>query len=381
MTDNTVSITVATPSAGANSSTSDIVVTAGTKLAGWTQVSITLRAEGFPPTFHIAAASSAPMKRDDAGFITPGDHCSINIGNDLVITGYVSETSGETEATDHRIDVIGRGKTQDLVDGEITWKESMPYFFSSVESLRTILSYYNLGVITHGDIPALPFEYPILLDYGTPGAEYVNQITRSLGVLAYEGPTGDLILATAGDVTAASGASYGVNVLTCSVTNSMEGRFSEIVACYFRTRQFFATDAEPNFFATATDPGVTRHRVKHVFLQDGPQGEDFAKKMAVWEAARRAARGKLVRVTVDSWRDSAGTLWTPNTIIPVNLPGVSPDEVMCLSEVTFQYDDAGGTRAELLLMAKAGFVPEPVQILTNANLQGVVGAGATAVQQ
>ena len=63
---------------------------------------------------------------------------------------------------------------------------------------------------------------------------------------------------------------------------------------------------------------------------------------------------------MDGWRDSAGTLWTPNTEIPLVLPSVKlPQAGWVLSEVTYARD-AHGTRADLVCMPAAAFTPQPI---------------------
>ena len=112
--------------------------------------------------------------------------------------------------------------------------------------------------------------------------------------------------------------------------------------------------------ATAKDPNVKRHRAKHLIAEGGSGGLQLAQPRADWEAARRLGRSTEAWVTVDGWRDSAGTLWTPNTEIPLVLPSVKlPQAGWVLSEVTYARD-AHGTRADLVCMPAAAFTPQPI---------------------
>ena len=81
--------------------------------------------------------------------------------------------------------------------------------------------------------------------------------------------------------------------------------------------------------------------------------------------ARRAGRSRVVNVTCDSWRDSAGTLWTPNTLVPISLPSLKlVADGFVITEVSYvrSGDDGedGGTTAELTLMQPDALKPEPI---------------------
>jgi hypothetical protein len=70
-----------------------------------------------------------------------------------------------------------------------------------------------------------------------------------------------------------------------------------------------------------------------------------------------------LRVTVDSWRDSAGTLWAPNAFATLDLPalklGAAVNQSWIIGSVDFVRDDERGTVADLMLMPKEAFLPQP----------------------
>jgi prophage tail gpP-like protein len=86
---------------------------------------------------------------------------------------------------------------------------------------------------------------------------------------------------------------------------------------------------------------------------------DVVPKWIQWEMARRMGRSQVVTVTADSWRDSGGNLWTPNWLIPVDLPSIKfPSTTLLITNVTY-IRDADGTRAELTLMPPQAMAPMP----------------------
>jgi prophage tail gpP-like protein len=87
----------------------------------------------------------------------------------------------------------------------------------------------------------------------------------------------------------------------------------------------------------------------------------LAEARANWEMARRRGRSQAAVVTVDSWRDTAGTLWTPNALAPIQLPArkLMPPTPWVIAEVNFILDLERGTVADLTLMAPEAFTPAP----------------------
>ena len=95
------------------------LIVGGTEITGWQEIEVTLRAEGFPNSFHIALSSKEPIST----IVRAGEICTVLLGRDKVITGYIDrDVPGGTPNT-HVINVLGRGLTQDLVDCSAEWPQ------------------------------------------------------------------------------------------------------------------------------------------------------------------------------------------------------------------------------------------------------------------
>ena len=345
-------------------------------ISGWQDVNVTLRAEAFPNSFAIALTAKEPIT-ETATVAKMGDACQVKLGDDVVITGWVDDDAVDIAAEDHTLTLVGRGKTEDLVDCSAEYGSGM---ISGVTALavaqRLCSAYKGLSARLAAGADAGPTIPQLLLDYTETAAGIIQRVAQNAGLLAYEDAQGVLVLARAGTRTAASGAVYGKNVLDLAVRNSLAERFSEILCV--RQSQDMLIGVTPlagdeNAFFTAPDPNVPRHRRKVIVLEQAEDPEGFTKRKAKWEVTRRAGRSTSARVTLDSWRDSDSKLWEPNTLIPVDLPGLRlPDKSLIVSEVTFHRSSERGTVADLVLMPAAAFDIEPVNLIP-ANLQGVVG--------
>ena len=339
------------------------LVVNGSRVSGWEQVEVTLRCEGFPNSFSIGLSSRDPNNK---GIVVAaaGDACQVYLGDDLVITGYIDRDSNGGTASGHQLKLVGRGKCCDLVDCSAEWPSGL-ISGDALAIASAIAKPYQIDVQLANGASAGPQVPQWALNYGETGAAIVQRVAQNAGLLAYENNQGRLLLSSVGATQAASGVVYGQNVEEWSVENSMDQRFSEVVCVSFSVASY--GDVEGNdFFDTEPDPNVKRHRRMDIALEDvaSPEGaQAFTIRKAKWEVARRAGRATLVSARVDSWRDKAGALWAPNTMIPVDLPGLRiPDRSLCLSEVTFR-KDADGTHAELTLLPKAAFELEPISLL------------------
>ncbi len=96
-----------------------------------------------------------------------------------------------------------------------------------------------------------------------------------------------------------------------------------------------------------------------------PEGTTAADNDAVavqranWECARRLGRSQAAAITGDSWRDSKGTLWTPNWLAPIEAPAADITGAQWVIGTVTYRKDMSGTHADLVLMPQDAFEPDP----------------------
>ncbi len=191
--------------------------------------------------------------------------------------------------------------------------------------------------------------------------EIIERVARYAGVLAYDGPDGNLILANVGTSTMASGFQQGANVESADVSFSMDQRYQKYLPVLMSFNMYGSQGQGGVTYAPAFDKGVTRFRQLIVVSEQFAVSQQFLQQRTSWEVNRRIGRSQAVRLVCDSWRDQAGALWAPNAFAPINLPALklTPKKPWIIGEVTYHRDD-DGTHAELVLMPKEAFTPEPV---------------------
>lgn len=332
------------------------------RLSGWTSVQVHRSCEAIPNHFTISAAFAESVPS-----VVEGSPCEVFLGDDQVITGYADTISVQAGAASHTVTIIGRGKTQDLVDCTCEPKNDDPLLMGDAADIAgNLCKPYGIDVSVRADIlpdgkddpdkPKLPIFTTTFTD--TP-ASVMTEIARFFGVLCFESPQGELVFERAGTHTAASELSEGQNVLGWKYDRTTAERFSEIRVYTSAGASALANDFDHlTLVASRNDPNVKRHR-RHAQISASPV-IGFGDKEAAWELARRAGRSRIVSVTVAGWRDAEeGALWEPNTLAQVTLPSVGLNAAWLIADVTYRRD-GGGTTTDLTLMAPEAFSVQPI---------------------
>lgn len=340
--------------------TDELILTVGNKsLKGWDRVRVTRPIEGLPSDFDLGLMDYYAADKEKQ-LVKPGDPCTVSLGDDLVITGYIDRREGGIARSRHEIRVMGRGKCQDLVDCSAEWPNNVISNGTALQIARKLAMPYGISVTT--DVTDMNTVPVFTLNWGESPQEIIERICRWAGLLYYDLPDGNLRLTRVGTKSAASGVEEGRNVEEAYFQSSIDERFSDYVGVSLSVNGM-GGDYSVVTLATAQDPDVTtmRYRKRIVLVESTMAVKNLAQKAIQWEMNRRYGRSKQLRVTVDSWRDSSGALWEPNTLVPISLPVLElDDESWLLAEVTFIRDD-NGTHAQMLLMPPEAFIVQPYE--------------------
>lgn len=352
------------------------LVIGGRQVSGWTEVRIGRGIERCPNDFELSITEAYPGNPLQATLV-PGEECQLLAGGDLVLTGYVDRVRPRITKRQREIRVSGRGKCQDLVDCSAEWENGQISGSNALEVARKLAEPYGIEVAAAVD-PGGPIpQFNLLL--GETAWEIIERICRYRALIAYELPIGSLLLNQVATEVAASGFEEGVNVELGEVEYSIDERYSEIQVLRQNVDVLADTGDGGNLIATLPDPNVQRHRRLIVIAETVAQGmgQDVATQRGRWEVARRWGRAFRIEVTVDSWRDQAGQLWAPNTIVPVSLPSLKvPNTSWVIGDVTYKIDEGSGTVARVMIMPAQAFLPQPLPSLQGGFGDVLGGPGA-----
>ncbi|MFH5924546.1 phage baseplate assembly protein [Roseomonas xinghualingensis] len=339
----------------------------GKRFRSWDNVQVTRGCERMPSTFTLSLTERFPGELGQV-VIRPGQSCVVRIGRDTVLTGYVDRYLPVLDARQHSVVVLGRSKSQDLVDCSAVFDTYQLSGVTVRDIAATLARPYGIEVLApEGDGPVVP---QLNLQFGETTWDVIERLCRFAKFLCYDDPNGNIVLRPVSFERHASGVREGVNLKSASAAFTMDERFSEYhiypLSVFPLMQANGASDVGtlPPPSGQARDDGVPRLRRRILILEHAGQGslEEAAKRRAEWEQARRVGRSESIRVTVDSWRDSQGRLWEPNRLAPVHVPTCHVHEQeWTIAEVTFSRGESG-TTASLILMPPRAFDPEYVPL-------------------
>jgi prophage tail gpP-like protein len=337
----------------------------GHVLSGWQRVTVTRPLAAIPAAFDLQVTEKFPSTPDID--IKAGAPCTVQIGADLVLTGYVDRYSASISRAEHTIRVNGRSKSQDLVDCSAVFGDINKPGFQVVNSntlaiAKGLAAPYSIDVQSSaGDGVTIP---QFNINLGESPWDIIDRVTRYSQMLVYDQPDGSIMLAAVGKDSMASGVSIGPqgNCESGQVALSMDGRFSEYEG-HLTSILTFGTDAgiaTPDVGKIVRDEGVPRFRKRYVISEQSVLGVFIVNDRAVWEMNRRMGQSYQLDAVVDSWRDSAGKLWQPNMLIPISAPVLKLSDVSYIIASVSYVRDEYGQHADLRLMPREAFFVEPV---------------------
>jgi prophage tail gpP-like protein len=337
------------------------ISTGGKTLSGWLEVSITRGVEICPSSFSVSMTERFPGQAAKA-VVDPGSPCTIAISGTTILTGYVDAFLPGYDADSHTVHLLGRSKTEDIVDCSVDadavgWE----IYGGNGAAVKTIASKicapFGVNVVMPDGDSALPTGAAFSVYPGFRCFQLIEELCRSVGMLAWDDANGNLVISKAGTAgRAASSLVEGQNILAAEAMFTMNERFNtyKVVS---QVPNDITGHISTYAFANPQDNGVPRYRLM-LIPSETPLQKQFLQRRANWERSRRYGRSRMARITVPSWRDSAGNIWQPNSVIGVNAPNLKIVEDRVISEVTF-YRGERGTLATLTLIEKQGLTPEP----------------------
>ncbi|WP_277187687.1 phage baseplate assembly protein [Caballeronia sp. BR00000012568055] len=337
--------------------TDDVTLTVGGQsIAGWTAVRVTRGMERIPCDFDIGLTERYPNTTDV--IVSEGDPCVLSIGGDKVITGYVDRVAEQVDAHNHALSISGRGKCEDIVDCAAQFDS---FQFQNVSTAAIAVALCRpFGINVKALSPGIVHPQ-VCLNVGESPYQVIDRLCKIAQILCYEDADGDLVIGPLSNDEAAGGFALGTNAERASYTRDMSQRFSEYRVYLVGTGLFTDAGQQPLAEYTVADDTMPRYRPKAFIAETGDAGASVSKAHALWECNRRIGRGNVVTVTASTWRDSAGTLYTPNTVAALAMPQLKliDGQRFTIGEVTYRRD-MGGSGCDVTLMPPDAFKPEPI---------------------
>lgn len=349
----------------------DVTLTiSGVAWGGWTSCRIASSIENGASDFDVELTERYPGETNPIQ-IRPGVSCSVRVGSDVAISGYVDAIDFTHDAGARSVRISGRSKVGDLVDCSAIHEPGTLVKRTVLQIASALAEPYGVTCVTDvavGD-PLPRFR----LETGETVYAAIERAARVRSLLVTDDTSGRLVLTRAGSTRASGALVVGDNVLSAAGTFRADVRFSEY-RCKGQTwgddESNGDTVAHPEW--TASDPAVDRTRVLVIVPERGSRAAD-CRNRARWEAAMRAGQSTDITAAVVGWRQPDGTLWRKGQIVPFSDPFMSCDAVE-LMIVSVSLDLSGGGRvASMRLVPPEAYSPEPLRVRQASTGGGKIG--------
>ncbi len=348
----------------------DLTITSGNQtISGWIEFSVTCGIEVFPRSFDISLTERTP----DSQVISLGDGepCTVELDGTTIVSGFIDSYGAEIEPSRHSVRVNGRGKGEDLHDCSAVITSGQMAGGDLLSIAQKLAQPFGVTVTstTKAKLPQVPL---FTVNLGETPFEIIDRLAKFCGVLFYETADGNAVIADVGTTKAASGVTLrsddpsANNVQRAAIKFDSASRYTDYMVVWQSVDTLSDTAPGTNLHGESKDTVLLaqgRFRPKYIVSQQTTGGQDLGQKTADWQKNRNYGRSRALTVTVDSWTDSGGTLWTPNTLVDCNLPNLKVTGVTWLiSEVTYRKTAEGGTTADLTIMPPEAFSVEPLAL-------------------
>lgn len=324
------------------------VLTGGRLYRGWREVEISRSLDNLSAAFRLkvtdlrAGLTAWPLQE--------GDTAEVRLDGDVVLTGRIDVWAPSLSAEDHSIAIAGRDLTADLIDCSCILTPGSWRKITLADLAAKVAAPYGLDVeIDAGLDIGSPFDQA-QVNPGETAWEVIERHARQRGVLVTSTADGKIRLTRPGFVAQAGPIVEGGNMLEGSAEHSAAERYGRyIVKAQRRGKAGLYGKQASEVSVEIADPEVVRS--ERALLVIAETGLDLAeaRKRAEWERAVRVGRASRARVTVDSWRDEAGELWTVGQSVTVQAPTLRIVGQVLIAGVTYILDDSG-ERAEIDLV-------------------------------
>jgi len=331
---------------------------AGRDFSSWQTVSITSSIETACRSVQLEAsgldAEDVPIYMEDS--------IEIRIDKKLVLTGKVTGLGGDDDASDRTFEFAARSNTLDIVDCSNIAART----HTNITILRLaqkLCAPYGVTVVAGSADPLLTdpiSRFTVEPDENVYAA--LERAGRLRAMLMYDDPQGRLVLQVGakGRFPLQIGAiiKHGANKVSAS--SSIDG--APLFSQYRIKGQRFGSDNDSGapiaiVGASATADGTRRLRVK-TLISKSSLSPAKAKTRAKWEASNSFGRAVTYTGVVRGWRDQAGVLWEPGTLIEIDDPVRRFQGQFLVTTVNYTKSVEDGTRTAVTVAPEGGYYAE-----------------------
>lgn len=289
--------------------------------------------------------------------IRPGDVCTVRLGGQYAIGGFVTTRQVAYTENAHGVEITGKSQTSATVNGAASVKGGELTDVTYTEMANKLLQPYGLTFTPKDNISQEKF--PRINVTGQSVWEVMESAARQRNIILGPDPeNGSNFWGTTPPYTEGNATvEEGVNILEGRETISQEfgsGAYLNLAQAAPTPQEWGAkiTSAPLGNFMSkfASNLGVGAGAfMPRVNLAEMPGKQGDAEQRSKSENSALSAEQIKVEVVVQGWFTPQGGLWRPWMKVHVRSPMLIMDQALICKSCTFTQDDKGGTRTTLEL--------------------------------
>lgn len=281
----------------------------GLKFSGWTSVRIAEKLEAMTRTFEVGYT----QKPGGVDPLKAGDAVEVMIGDDLVLSGWITAVKTSYTSASLTRTVTGASKTVDIGDSCLPRGADRQYKkLPPKELLESICKHFGVEVVDQvGKTDRISASF----NADAKIFDVLKKVLLKNALILSDDEKGRLVIALSGGGGRASDRlEVGGNVLSGECACDASGLFRHYGVVGNGTNPGSTKspkDMKPDKWSDSE--AVSRERTK-VVVQKGNATAEEMQTRADNMKAYAEARARTLKYTVHGWRQSDGSLWKPNTL-------------------------------------------------------------------
>ncbi len=286
--------------------------------------------------------------------IAMGDECTVEINNQILLTGYVEDMPELYDAYTHTIEMNGRDNTCDLVDCCYAL-EGAEWFNQTIENLikKIITPFSDLSVAVDltAAIQAAKKIKKFKIEQGETIFESIMRVCKQAAILPVCYGDSKITLTMAGNNRAYDVLELGKNIKAGARQHTDRDRFSTYIV---KGNGVGDDDKEladyTHCIGAHTDEVIRRDRPL-IILSDRSTDNGMCRDEARWTANIRAGQSRSFTYTVNGWTQSNGDVWFLNSLVNVKDDKLNVNSTMLISALEFILDpESEGTKTNITVV-------------------------------
>lgn len=339
----------------------------GQQWDGWTEMSITSSLEAIAGEFDLTVTTQ--WSEASPRVIRQGMPCTVALGSDTVLTGYIDDFIPSYDAENVSIRVTGRDKTGDLVDSSVVHKSGQWKGVRLEKLAEEICKPYGITVINETDTGET---FPsVALEQGETAFDLLDRLAKQRGVLLTADGLGRLVITRASTKRAGVALVLGQNILAARGRFSWRERNSQYIVKGTTSAGGSTWDEQPAKVTggrqtIVDDSEINRYRPK-ILVNEDSLTVGGANTRGEWYKSRMLGEANSTEITLAGWRENGdnGPLWQKNQLTDIDDPVQNLKTTWLIKTVTFTEGDNGRVCVLTLVPPESMDLP-----LTNSKKKG-----------